>query len=756
MIIFLQKQTFKNRFKFKENQYRQTLRKNAIVLRNDKKQFWKFIKSLTKKSSGNSTIQSTEWFDYFSSLLNEDVLIDHEHLLCVESAMLEHDNYCVYCNNNDPLSLNENFTLDEIICYIKKLPNGKSVGVDGLCNEILKSSVSIIAPYLVNIFNTILESGDFPEAWCQSIITPLHKKGNFNDVNNYRGISLISVISKLYTGLLNQRLSKWVEVNEKLFEEQAGFRKNKNTIDHIFTLYAVISKYLCKQGGRFYCIYIDFSKAFDRVPHMLLFHKLVNTGIHGKFLTVLKSMYSKLSACINTPSGLTDFFNCFVGTRQGCMLSPLLFVIYLNTYIELCQDHNCQGVFIDEFFSNLFMLLYADDIAQVSDTVGRLQHQINILQYFCKISGMKVNENKTQIVVFRNGGPLRQNEKWYINDKEIQTVTYYKYLGLFYSSRLSWSYGVKSLSLQSQKSVNMLKCLITRCHGLPQDIIFEIFDTTIVPIICYASEIWGYKRYDVIENVQLRFCKYLLGLNTNAAGLTVLGELGWYPIFVTTYYKCVKYWLKLVQFENGSLAKSSYNMLYSLSESGKTNWVTNIKTILFKYGFGHAYLNQGVGNSVLFLQLFKERIHNCYVQEWNNELNDSSKLCLYKDFKINFVPELYLNVVDIRKYRRALSKLRCSNHKLEIEVGRHHNIPKNERFCKFCLKINLYCVEDEYHFICNCSLYNTLRIEYLQSVDLKNYYDFIQLMKTPDKDLLKRLSCYIYHAFKLRELHVNL
>ena len=117
--------------------------------------------------------------------------------------------------------------------------------------------------------------------------------------------------------------------------------------------------------------------------------------IHGKFLKILRSMYSQLFACVSTYEGLTNFFKCLTGTRQGCMLSPLLFVLYLNSYIELNYNDGSKGIFLDEMFSNLFLLLYADDIAQFSDRIWYLQDQINTLQTFCTKSGMQVNVSKT-------------------------------------------------------------------------------------------------------------------------------------------------------------------------------------------------------------------------------------------------------------------------------------------------------------------------------------------------------------------------
>ena len=190
---------------------------------------------------------------------------------------------------------------------------------------------------------------------------PLHTNGDINNPNNYRGISLLTTMSKIFTGILHKRLLAWAESNH-MYKAQAGFRQRRSTVDHIFTLYAFVNKYLCRRGGRFYCLFIDFSKAFDRINHTLLFYELCKNGVHGKFFNILKSMYSKLTACVNTNNGLTDSFICRIGTRQGCLLSPLLFILFLNSYIQLCNASNAQGIFINENCVNNCRLLYADDI----------------------------------------------------------------------------------------------------------------------------------------------------------------------------------------------------------------------------------------------------------------------------------------------------------------------------------------------------------------------------------------------------------
>ena len=119
-----------------------------------------------------------------------------------------------------------------------------------------------------------MDQGEFPESWGKSILCPILKKGNFNDPNNCRGISHIDVLNKIFTGILNDRIYKCCTENDILKEAQSCFRIGYSTIDNIFTLQAIVQKYLSKRGGRFYCLFIDFSKAFDTVDHQTLLSSL--------------------------------------------------------------------------------------------------------------------------------------------------------------------------------------------------------------------------------------------------------------------------------------------------------------------------------------------------------------------------------------------------------------------------------------------------------------------------------------------------
>ena len=141
----------------------------------------------------------------------------------------------------------------------------KAVGQDGLPIEVFRFSLDKILPCLDKLFNFIFDTACIPESWTKSIIIPIFKKRDKNDRSNYRPISLLDTIWKVFVKILNSRLYLWREHYNIIPENQAGFRKGYMTIDNIFTLNGIIQKLLCRKCGKCYCMYIDFSRAFDSV-----------------------------------------------------------------------------------------------------------------------------------------------------------------------------------------------------------------------------------------------------------------------------------------------------------------------------------------------------------------------------------------------------------------------------------------------------------------------------------------------------------
>ena len=242
------------------------------------------------------------------------------------------------------------------------------------------------------IFNSLFNNGEFPQQWSKGLITPLHKKGSIHEVNNYRGISLADSIGKIYCCLLNRRLQKWSNENDLIDEAQAGYRKGYSTIDNVFTLQGLIQKYLSKKKGRIYSLFVDFSRAFDGINRIKLLSLMTNKGVNGHMLKTLKSMYKSVSSCVKaSTNNITPYFDCDSGVRQGCMISPLLFSFYVNELVEVMESGKVRGIFTSQDAKDILMLLYADDLSILSDTIGHLQRKLNILYIFCSMNDLNVN-----------------------------------------------------------------------------------------------------------------------------------------------------------------------------------------------------------------------------------------------------------------------------------------------------------------------------------------------------------------------------
>ena len=692
----------------------------------------------------DTSISSSKWCDHFKSLLNKND-INTDYLPPDELSSITHD------ANND--ALNKDISEDEIFLAISQLNAGKSPGPDGICIDILKYISPMIIPYLHQLFNEILTTGIVPESWGESIIVPIHKKCSRTEPNNYRGISLINATCKIFTYILNNRLYSWCEENKLLDESQAGFRQNYSTVDNIFTLMSVTQKYISKRGGRFYCIFIDFSKAFDSIQHAILWDALKRKNINGRFLNVLQSIYRNLKSCIKVDGGLSDFFECNIGTRQGCICSSVIFSLFINDLIIYLKNAFPTGIFITEDICDLFALMYADDVSSMSETAIQLQRQINKISDFCDAVKMEINLDKTKIIVFRNGGILRHYEKWFYRNNIIETVSFYKYLGMYMTPKLSWSKTHEFAAKQASKAIACIFRYQKSFGRFRPFEIFKLFDSMVKPILCYGAEIWGYQFTEQVEIVHLNFCKQYCMLPQQTANVFVYGECGRLPLCTSYMTRCVKYWIKLLQMGSDRFPSQSYKMLKRIDDSGRNTWAGNIKHMLFSLGFGYVWIAQDVGDPLMFLSSFKRRLIDCNIQKWNEGLNNTSKAETYKSFKTLLEPEKYLSLNLPFVMKSMLARFRTSTHDLMIEKGRHIGLDRYLRHCPLCKRRNILIVENEFHFLIECAEYEELRQEIFghSFFRRRNIHVFNWVMSNNDPRIIAKLSKFIYRAFDLRK-----
>ena len=165
---------------------------------------------------------------------------------------------------------------------------------------------------------------------------------------------------------------------------------------------------------------------------------------------------------------------------------------------------------------------------------------------------------------------------------------------------------------------------------------------------------------------------------------------------------------------NTRYPKACYLMLKNLDDRNRFTWVTSVRYMLNKFGFNYIWFSQNVDNEEIFLNVFKTRVKNYYVNELREKLRNSSKMAIYCTFKnidINNECEAYLKLLTVVKHRIALSKLRLSSHCLAIEKGRRKNVPISKRICSFCEGRDITVLEDEFHFMCCCPVQHTVQLE---------------------------------------------
>ena len=396
--------------------------------------------------------------------------------------------------------------------------------------------------------------------------------------------------------------------------------------------------------------------------------------------------------------------------------------------------------------------MYADDLVILGDTIGNVQKLLDTLSEFCDKWGLSVNMDKTKLMIFRNGGIIKQNEVVYLNGIKLDSVSYYKYLGIIISSRLSWTPAQTTLAAQASKSLSVINQLNHKCN-YSFTTSCELFDKCTVPVLTYGSEVWGTDVNICIENVQLKFCRSELGVGSKAASPAVLGECGRNHLSILCNIKAIKFWIKLLSLPDENLIKSCYNVLYVQCERGKKNWASRIKQLLSQFGYGYVWLNQHVDNINTFMERFKTTLIDCDTQIWKSNLKEMSKLSVLRSFKTELCVEMYLLLKIPRRLRVAVAKFRISNHELEIELGRQSNIEREQRICKLCKVNNQIYIENEFHVLFECKTYSDLRNLYISKdfTDLINLHSFKKLMSTKVENVIVRLANFISCMFKVRD-----
>jgi hypothetical protein len=747
----------------KRNYNRAKIETLEDVNTNNPTEFWKYIKQLgphkkymipmqVRLDNGNlcaDPVQVREkWLSDYMDLYNnfDEDGFDNNFL---ESAK-EYKEF-LFENNLENESINTDITMEELTKCIDKLKLKKAVGADAIPNEILKHEG--IRSLLLSLFNKILETGLTPSIWSDSILKPIPKGGNQDIYSpmSYRAISLISCMSKLFTALLAKRVMSYIESEYTIEEEQNGFRQNRSCVDHLFSLTSLVRNRLSSNKST-YTAFIDMAKAFDSVNRELLQVKLLEYNINGKLFTSLMNICMNTRACVKVNEMSTDWFDIRSGVRQGDSISPDLFNIYINDLareIKACD----RGIVIDDIKVNI--LLYADDIVLLADCEEGLGQLLKVLSEWCECWRLKLNIDKTKVVHFRPSTKRCTKKVFWFRESKIEVVDNYKYLGFVLDCHMNYKDGSEVLADAGSRAFNSIiiksKCL----NGLGYKTFVTLYTSGVIPVVDYASEIWGYAksvRSDITHNKAI---KYFLGVpkyTPNAASQLDIGLL-------TPKYRRIKrmlqYWNRLIKMNDERLTKQLFKCDYKL---GYRNWCAEIEQIFSILHQDDVYDNLKVCN----IQLCMNELERLMKTELVEEAMNKSKLRYYNQFKDKDLNEPYIVNFMSRYNRSLLAKLRFGVLPLQIETDRYTRIKdditgqyrlllREERVCRICKNGE---IEDELHFVCICDVYKVSRRILFEKVNMINNEfvewnlqdKFLYLMKNNQKELAE----YVASAWKIR------
>jgi len=558
------------------------------------------------------------------------------------------------------------------------MKTGKASGPDQINSQVLKQIASEISGPLQNLFNFSISNGRVPRSWKEAIVCALHKKSDPQDVENYRPISLLSVLSKCLERILHKYIFNHLRAIEFITPSQSGFIPKDSTVNQLVSVYHSFCKAL-DEGKEVRAVFCDISKAFDRVWHEGLIHKLRLSGISGNLLSWLKDYLHERTQCVVISGCQSDPLPINAGVPQGSILGPLLFLIYIN---DIVRDIHCP---IRLFADDTTLYIIVDNPV---DAANHLNTDLAKIHSWADKWLVTFNPSKTESLVVSRKINRPIHPPLFFNDCQITEVSSHKHLGLTFSDTCSWHDHIESVKKKAWQRLNVMR---TFKFTLDRKSLLSIYTTFIRPILEYADIVWdNINTQDEIEleKIQQEAARIISGGTRLASLQNLYNETALEPLKnrrtkhkLTQFYKMYNslappYLCTLIPSSVGE--RSAYPLRNS----------NNIRSIQCKS------------------QLFTRSFLPSTINLWNN-LPESVRTApslsafkanLSKDKKI--IPQHFYDGERTSNILHARLRMHCSS-------LNEHLYSKNIVQSPYC---QCGAIEDTYHFFFNCPIYTEKRV----------------------------------------------
>ena len=677
-------------FKQKKREHKQLIAdrlgncKNSIV-------FWSTVDSFTRTTQPPESITKPEWEKFYRDL----------------EQLRELNN--VFFTSVDTEDIIADFKAEELDLCLKKFKNGKAPGSDGITVEFFKCLPAYKKEELLKLFNSILHSETLPAEWSKIEMIMLHKKGPRSDPANYRGIALVQVICKIFTQLLLGRLEVWSDSNGILPEFQAGFRKSRGCIDHLYTL-QTISFLQTEKRNQVYAAFIDYSRAFDSVNHNKLWSYLFEIGFPAKYLRIIRTLYEGASMHVRTKDGCTRDFQVTCGVLQGETFSPFLFSLFIRDMEEFINARVSRGVQLDQK-TKIHLLAYADDVVLLGDSPGNLQQKLKAMEEYGEVKGLIVNIVETKIMIFNHGGRMQHRHlRFTYNGEQLGIVKSFTYLGLSLIPSGKMNTAVMELQSKANAATGATWKILVNSKLRNWDSRNRILEALSLSTLLYGSQIWGLEFYPEIERFNISLYKKLLTLPQATPAYLVRLECGLKPMQAILLKYTMTWLYKCMCMEAHRLPKLCLQALVKLDKTNPQNggnWATQIRKILEEHGLRDVWsmdpkqisesINKAVERIVLKQRtndieaITGSRYNTLYRTIWNHE---------------ETAPYLTWDISLSKMRIIAQARLSGSPFLRFVLNGSLYRLEPKEQ-CPIC---NDEALDDLSHFLTSCKILQPLRI----------------------------------------------
>ena len=398
-----------------------------------------------------------------------------------------------YLSNPNPDSIFLNpVDNDEIISFVNQLKPNKACGPNSIPNSILKNNILYLAEPIKIIVNMSFNEGVVPNLMKLADVCPIFKKSDKSKCENYRPISLLSNISKIFERSMYTRVYEFFEKSNVLYNLQFGFRKSYSTNHALLNIVEEIRTNLDRKT--FSCgVFVDLEKAFDTVNHKILITKLNHYGVRGTVNNWFLSYLSQRQQRLTLNGSSSPYLDISCGVPQGSILGPLLFLVYINDMHEATK-HSIVHHFADD--TNL--LCSSKD---PKDLRKKLNEDLRLLYEWLCSNRLSLNVSKTEFIIFKPAKKvLRDRITLRLNGVTLFESRKIKYLGLIMDDKLSWKHHVNELRKKLNRTVGIIYGLKKYCN---ESILKSMYYALFHSYLMYGLSIWGLASRNLTKPIQL-------------------------------------------------------------------------------------------------------------------------------------------------------------------------------------------------------------------------------------------------------------